>query len=612
MTASCATCERLRDGLRCAAYPEQIPWPVLMGGVDHLDLLPGDHGLRYVPRAALDKGVKYSPDQPRDDHGRWTSDGSSAEPARQPDLPPTSGRLGARDASTRPDPEFDRLKREVLAVTDIKRVQNADGARIAAVRWLAEQRAAAGVADKAQRVALWGLPWVMVQDVVPTLARFYQDYPRAADDLRSVDILPSSQFKSSGPTVAAHAWDDGTFSRLEGNGYRMRQVDDYALSRGGWFPEGTNKVRGVLTHELGHVVNHHLDRQLNGRPPGDRARDDWKDLQKQLMSSPRLSAYSMASAEPRRRWREGFAEAFAQYRLAPVEKWTHPTHQLAAFLERPWVAAVLGSAPHKAVDWFFVARAYNPDEPREPAGSPAGGQWTSGDSGAAGTATAERDAPAAPPSEATIRAAFEGTFGGLTARVAFYTPYVESDGRLSGAQVTGQVRTADGREVGQFYRSFHFSDGEVTHAGFALQPDQQGQGFATAFIAHSEAAYRAMGMKRITVAANTDVGGYAWAQQGYDFDHYYGHGQVEQMAQRVWAFANQAADRSPIPAAGQRAVYSEANRLLKRVQQREAVSAREMSQVGRQYPWVDPRSGRQLWAGKAAMLGSKWSGEKVL
>src|SRR3954470_8679704 len=174
-----------------------------------------------------------------------------------------------------------------------------------------------------------------------------------------------------------------------------------------------------------------------------------------------------------------------------------------------------------------LARAYNPDEPREPAGSPAGGQWTSGDSGAAGTATAERDAPAAPPSEAQLRAAFEGTFGGLTARVASYTPYVESDGRLSGAQVTGQIRTADGREVGQFYRSFQFSDGEVTHAGFALQPDQQGQGFATAFIAHSEAAYRAMGMKRITVAANTDVGGYAWAQQGYDFDHYHGHGQVD-------------------------------------------------------------------------------------
>jgi hypothetical protein len=632
MTASCATCERLRDGLRCAAYPEQIPWPVLMGGVDHLDPLPGDHGLRYVPRADLGKAVKYSPDQPRepagtsaggefaggaggfaslhaevtaaqvgaanpqqaahawlaarvpnlwdgddaldlfrpedaatvaaqlaslvaqypataerltaarihpeatylslfmspetgrnsmavtsggqiafngkllgkdapqvdayyagkrdsgwfpagtagmraiaahefghvledvvtagrpgegsaagrarleaflarapavdtlstyathshgeafaeavsqmtvapraqwapftvalhdwlgsertkafnpdqprDDHGRWTSDGSSAEPARQPDLPPTRGGLGSRDASTRPDPEFDRLKREVLAVTDIKRVQNADGARVAAVRWLAAQRTAAGVADKDQRVGLWGLPWVMVQDVVPTLARFYQDYPRAADYLRSVDILPSSQFQGGGPTVAAHAWDDGTFSRLEGNGYRMRQVDDYALSRGGWFPEGTNKVRGVLTHELGHVVNHHLDRQLNGRPPGDRARDDWKDLQKQPMSSPALSAYSMASQEPRRRWREGFAEAFAQYRLAPVEKWTHPTHQLAAFLERPWVAAVLGSAPHKAVHWFFVARAYNPDEPRLPAGGPGGGEWTS--DGAAG------------------------------------------------------------------------------------------------------------------------------------------------------------------------------------------------------------------------------------
>jgi len=53
------------------------------------------------------------------------------------------------------------------------------------------------------------------------------------------------------------------------------------------------------------------------------------------------------------------------------------------------------SSPSSRVVWRRVAMqdAYNPDQPRAPAGSPEGGQWTSGEGGGGGTAEAEKPSP---------------------------------------------------------------------------------------------------------------------------------------------------------------------------------------------------------------------------
>jgi hypothetical protein len=341
-------------------------------------------------RPAPGKAVKYSPDQPRDEHGRFATgssgDGEATKPKHDPPV------IGAgRDATTRPDPEYDRLHADLLRHTSGHRM---DGARIATTQWLEKQRAAAGIPDKGQKVALWGLAWNQLPSVAVALARFYQQYPLVAADLKTVDILPNRQFQGGTKQVVAHAWPDGPVSHLEGNGLRMAQVDDHSRVRNGWFPEGTDKVQGILWHELGHVLNHHLDRVMATRPFNDRAAEDWRDFQKHEMSSDRLSQYSVSKTDPKAKWREGFAESFAQYNLASTDKWTAPTFKLAALLEHSWVAPLVGHRS-KSVGWFFTREWDEAQHPREPAGSPQGGEFAGGAEAAAALLAQRKPDPSA-------------------------------------------------------------------------------------------------------------------------------------------------------------------------------------------------------------------------
>ena len=49
--SQCANCRHwdADAGTRCAAYPEAIPFQILMNEVTHKEAQPGDHGL-YEPR----------------------------------------------------------------------------------------------------------------------------------------------------------------------------------------------------------------------------------------------------------------------------------------------------------------------------------------------------------------------------------------------------------------------------------------------------------------------------------------------------------------------------------------------------------------------------------
>lgn len=46
----CGNCGHHDGFLGCAAFPEGIPFPILAGGLDHLEPRPGDGGIRYEPR----------------------------------------------------------------------------------------------------------------------------------------------------------------------------------------------------------------------------------------------------------------------------------------------------------------------------------------------------------------------------------------------------------------------------------------------------------------------------------------------------------------------------------------------------------------------------------
>jgi predicted TIM-barrel enzyme len=77
--------------------------------------------------------------------------------------------------------------------------------------------------------------------------------------------------------------------------------------------------------------------------------------------------------------------------------------------------------------------------------------------------------------------------------------------------------------------------GQVEHSIFTLQPHAQGAGFAARFNANAEQAYREAGIDIIRLVASLDVGGYAWARQGYVLDKtIHGHEEeLEDLKKRV-------------------------------------------------------------------------------
>jgi hypothetical protein len=212
------------------------------------------------------------------------------------------------------------------------------------------------------RIRLPGLQWDGFHTFAPALARFFQDYPGvAAAELVNVSVVPHSAFGSHGRnvigvtgqfTAAAPSGLTGRVgSYIQFDGTRLAKSDNYQNSREGWFPEGTNKLRGTLAHELGHVLHNHLDRVMEAQPSSSLGRMAWSDFKASFRGSERLSGYSTSKGlTPKGAYKEPFAEAFAQHTLAPQARWAPETHLLNMFLTSPHVAPLLRQ---KAVTWFF-------------------------------------------------------------------------------------------------------------------------------------------------------------------------------------------------------------------------------------------------------------------
>ena len=60
---------------------------------------------------------------------------------------------------------------------------------------------------------------------------------------------------------------------------------------------------------------------------------------------------------------------------------------------------------------------------------------------------------------------------------------------------------------------------EVKHEAFTLFPMFQEKGVAADINEHVEKEYEQLGVHSIHLTANVDIGGYAWARQGYDFEN---------------------------------------------------------------------------------------------
>lgn len=75
-----------------------------------------------------------------------------------------------------------------------------------------------------------------------------------------------------------------------------------------------------------------------------------------------------------------------------------------------------------------------------------------------------------------------------------------------------------GNDVGYIKRRFLITDtGQriVEHSLFTINKDAQGQGIAKKMLANKVKAYDRLGVDVVTMEANIDVGGYAWARYGF-------------------------------------------------------------------------------------------------
>jgi GNAT superfamily N-acetyltransferase len=85
--------------------------------------------------------------------------------------------------------------------------------------------------------------------------------------------------------------------------------------------------------------------------------------------------------------------------------------------------------------------------------------------------------------------------------------------------VSSRLRAPDGQDAGTFTREFmNTKDGLIAfHENFMIHPEYQGKGFAKDLIKYTDELYQKIGVTKIVAEANLQVGGYAWANYGFDF-----------------------------------------------------------------------------------------------
>jgi lambda family phage portal protein len=81
--------------------------------------------------------------------------------------------------------------------------------------------------------------------------------------------------------------------------------------------------------------------------------------------------------------------------------------------------------------------------------------------------------------------------------------------------VEGQIKNADDRTVGSYQRVIDWQNKTAESAYFQLRTGWTGDNVGKKLLAGNVAMYQKLGLKSVSVHANIDVGGYAWAKYGY-------------------------------------------------------------------------------------------------
>lgn len=179
--------------------------------------------------------------------------------------------------------------------------------------------------------------------------------------------------------------------------------------------------------------------------------------------------------------------------------------------------------------------------------------------------------------------------------------YVDPYG--DGIVVSGNVYDQDGNIAtsDSWERKIYMENGELVaeNALLTLEPEYRGLGFAKTFNTNAENYYISHGIDKVNVHAALDVGGYAWAKQGFDWAPKGG---------ATWTVKGQFDDvlsDPSLPASVRRSGESLRARLDLPNYDPDYPTPREVASWG----YVQ---GASTWPGKQTLLGSDWHGQKRL
>lgn len=166
------------------------------------------------------------------------------------------------------------------------------------------------------------------------------------------------------------------------------------------------------------------------------------------------------------------------------------------------------------------------------------------------------------------------------------------------------ITDRDGNTIGSAARTVrvHPQTGQfiVDHTQFNLNEDAQGTGLSSRWLRQAEQTYRDAGISEIHLSA-TDVGGYAWAKAGFDFEGRNGMRQV--------------ADQFELRASAPESVYGDspqAKQQMRDLAERARSSNRDDWPLPIEFAMIGWEPGAAIWPGKGGMLGKNWRGVKKL
>ena len=173
--------------------------------------------------------------------------------------------------------------------------------------------------------------------------------------------------------------------------------------------------------------------------------------------------------------------------------------------------------------------------PRVPAGSPDGGQFGPGGGGSEGASkpsgakkkVSKQDFDKAKVTLPPDKAAQDAFIGKWNDKVGVDPATFKSNfmGGLDGPMrlsatgnqinVNGEIHDSDGKSLGVFERNINLENKSAYSAYFKLNKSATKGDIGKKMLAGNVETYKNLGIEKLTVTANIDVGGYAWAKYGY-------------------------------------------------------------------------------------------------